>query len=294
MVKIGFFESSILLFKSRKEIMFAVTWTAALAAVIAGKGFPPIYDAFLSIMALMFITLSVYIYNDTVDREIDSKSDHDGKKGRPISNGKVTVSNAMRFVYLTGALGLGLCLISGKIVFVFGFTYYALLFLYSYPLVRFKTIYVIKNLVMSSVLPASFLISAIAVEKTVSISIAFLAFTYFLSSFLVLPAIEDMSDYKKDSSFNLKTIGNQLTWKQNLVLFNLGIIIIILCGGAAHILLGLNPYVPLILCEIGLPVMAYTYMIRNESGSTASYKLRPGGYGLMLLTPLILALGSVF
>jgi 4-hydroxybenzoate polyprenyltransferase len=294
MEKKGFIDSSIMLFKSRKEIMFAVTWTAALATIIAGKGFPPLYESFLSIIAIMLINSSVYIYNDTIDREMDSYSEQDKKKGRPISNGQVSVTSAMRYVYLTGVLGLGLCLLLGGIVFLIGFTYFVLLYLYSYPVVRFKTMYVIKNLVTSLVLPASFLISGIAVEKTVSLNIVFLAVAYYILSFLVLPAAADMLDYEEDLAFNLKTIGNQLTWKQNLVLFDIGIVFIIACGALASYMFDLSVYVPIVLSVFGLPVIVYTYTIRNESGLTASYKLRPVTYVLVLSTPLIMALGSIF
>jgi 4-hydroxybenzoate polyprenyltransferase len=294
MEKNGFFASSIELFKSRKEIVFAVTWNATLATIIAGKGFPPLTASFLSIIAIMMINISVYIYNDYIDRDMDAYSEKDEKKGRPIAHGVVSKTNAMRFIYLTGILGLSLCMILGRIVFIIGSTYYLLLILYSYPIVRFKTIYILKNLITSLVLPASFLISGVAIENKISLSISFLTFAYFSLSFLSLPAIADILDFEEDLAFNVKTLGNTLSWKQNLLLFNIGVLVIITTSTLSYLMFNISNFVPIILSVSGIPVMAYSYKLRNENGLTASYKFRPVGYAFVMLTPLLLALGTVF
>ncbi len=294
MEKKGFLESSMVLFKSRKDIIFAVTWAATLTTIIAGKGVPPLTPSFLSIIAVMMITLSVYIYNDTVDQETDSYSEQEKKKGRPVANGTVSETNAMRFVYVTGILGLGLCLMISRIVFLIGFTYFTLFFLYSYPRVRFKEIYIVKNLITSFLMPAAFLISGAAVEHKISQSTAFLAFTYYALTVLVIPAIADMLDYEEDKSFNVRTIGNTLSWKQNLILYNIGILVLIAGSAVSYLLFDFSYFVPILTSVIGISLMAYSYNLRNESGLTASYKLRPVTYVLVLLNPLLLALGAVF
>lgn len=289
----GFLGSSIILFKSRKEIVFAVTWTASLATVIAGKGLPPIQPSIQAIIAVMMINLSVYIYNDTVDREMDAYSEQEKKKARPIAHGIVSETNAKRFVMLTGLIGLGSCYLLNVNALIIGATYYAILFLYSYPLVRFKTMYIVKNLVTSLVLPAAFLISGVAIEHKITLSTTFLAGSYFALSFALLPAIADMLDYEENLAFNIKTLGNTLSWRQNLVLFNLGIIVIIISGVVAYMVFGLSYHVPMILSILGVPVMVYSYRLRNESGLTASYKLRPVGYVLVMFTPLVLSIGVI-
>jgi 4-hydroxybenzoate polyprenyltransferase len=294
MEKIGFLDSSVALFKSRKEIVFAVTWTATLATIIAGKGLPPLTPSVLSIIAMMMLSISVYIYNDTVDQESDSYSEQEKKKGRPVSNGTVSETNAMRFVYVTGILGLGLCYMLSRVVFLIGFTYYTLFFLYSYPRVRFKEMYVVKNLVTSFLMPAGFLIGGAAVENTISPSIAFLAFTYYTLTVLVIPAIADMLDYEEDKAFNVRTIGNTLSWKQNLILYNIGILVLVTGSVVSYLLFDFSYFLPIFTSVIGISLMAYSYNLRNESGLTASYKLRPVTYVLVLLNPLLLALGAVF
>ena len=240
------------------------------------------------------LNLSVYLYNDLIDRDMDSFSQQDKKKSRPIAHGEVSEINAKKLIILTGLSGLGSCLLLNTTVFTIGLTYYILLILYSYPTVRFKTKYVIKNLITSLVLPAAFLITGVAVENRMSFNISFLALSYFILSFLLIPAIADMLDYEEDLAFNVKTLGNTLSWKQNLILFNIGIMVIIVSGFISYQIFNVSYFVPIILSVIGIPIMVYSYKLRNESGLTASYKLRPVGYILVVLTPLILALGSVF
>ena len=292
--KKGLFASSVELFKSRKEIVFGITWTASFATIIAGKGFPPLAPSFLSIIAIMMLNLSVYIYNDYIDRDMDAYSEQDKKKGRPIAHGTVSETNAMRFIYITGILGLSLCLILGHFVFIIGSTYYLLLVLYSHPIVRFKTVYVVKNLITSLVLPATFLISGVAIENTITLRTSFLAFAYFVLTFALLPAIADMLDYEEDLAFNVKTLGNTLSWKNNLIMFNIGVIVIIASGVISSLLFNISYFVPLGLSVFGIPAMAYSFKLRTENGLTASYKLRPVGIALVMLTPLLLALGAVF
>ena len=294
MEKNGLFTSSIALIKSRKEVVFGVTWTTALATIIAGKGFPPITKSFLSIMALMMMSLSVYIYNDLVDREMDAYSNQEKKKRRPIANGKVSQNIASKFIIVTGLLGLGLCYMINTTVFVIGATYSIIMYLYSYPLIRFKTVYILKNVVTSIVLPMAFLIGGAAIQNTVSTTMLFLFLTFYVFMFSILPAGADCLDLVEDKAFNVKTIGGTLSWRQNVYLFNFGILIIIAGAAISYIFFNMSYYTPILMTAFGLPVMKYTLGLVKENGETAAYKLRPVGYGFLMLTPLIITLGAVF
>jgi 4-hydroxybenzoate polyprenyltransferase len=242
----------------------------------------------------MMLNLSVYLYNDLIDREMDAFSKQDKKKGRPIAHGVVSEADAKRVIIFSGFLGLGSCLILNLNVFAIGLIYYLLLISYSYPGIRFKTKYIIKNLITSLVMPATFLISGMAVTNKLTLNISFLATAYFILTFMLLPAIADMLDYDEDKAFNVKTLGNTLSWKQNLILFNIGIIVIIMSGFISYLMFNISYYVPIILSIFGIPVMLYSFKLRNESGTIASYKLRPMGYVLVMATPLLLALGTIY
>jgi 4-hydroxybenzoate polyprenyltransferase len=294
MEKNNFLESSILLIKSRKEIAFAITWITTCATIIAGKGIPPIINSFLVIISMLMLCLSVYIYNDITDREMDAFSKQDKKKGRPIAHGVVSVSYAKRFVYVTGLLGLALCFMINRIVFSIGAVYYIVLILYSYPGVRFKKKYVWKNIVTSLTMPAIFLIGGVAIEGKISPIIIFLSFTYYIFGFLVLPAIADSLDIEEDLEFNIKTIGNQLSWRKSVLLFIIGILLLVGSTVTSYLVFNMSYISPLLTTIIGVPVILYSVKLLSESGLTASYKLRPYGYLLVVLTPLIFTLGAVF
>jgi 4-hydroxybenzoate polyprenyltransferase len=294
MENVGFFESSILLLKSRKEIIMLATWTASLATIIAGRGFPPINQSLLAIISVLMLSLSVYIYNDIVDREMDAFSRQEKKKGRPIAHGIVSLNNAKRFVFLTGVIGFVASYLINIIAFSIGAIYYAIFFLYSYPKVRFKTMYIVKNVVTSLVMPITFTLCGAAIENTITTSTLLIAVGSYVFLFAFLPAFADMLDYDEDLAFNVKTLGNTLSWKQNLVLFNFGIVVIIATGVLAYRVFDFSYLVPILFSGFGVPAMVYSYMLRNENGITASYKIRPLGLALVMFTPLILSIGAVF
>lgn len=293
MEKEGVLNSILLLFNSRKDIIIGVTWTSVLASILAGNGFPPLYETFLSTFATMFIISSVYFYNDIVDRDMDAHSTQEKKKGRPIAHGRVSISFSQSFVMVTGVLGLLFGWMVNNYVFAIGLTYFVVVLLYSYPKTRFKEVFIVKNLVTSLLFPTAFLIGASGVHNTIKPSILLTASTYYVLTVLVLPAIADMLDYREDLDFNVKTIGNTLSWGQNLMLFNCGVVLLLIGNILASYWYSVSPYVPLVTSFFVVYLMALSYSLRDENGETAAYKLRPISFAVLLLNPLILAL-SVF
>jgi len=290
----GFLTSSILLFKSRKEVIFGVTWPTTLATLIAGKGFPPISKTLLSIFAIMMLSLSVYIYNDIIDRKMDAYSNKEKKKGRPIAHGVVSVENAKLFVIFTSIIGLSISLLLGRVVFFLGIIYSILFYLYSYPRVRFKEKFIMKNVITSLVFPAGLLLGGAAIEGTISPIILFLAVTEYIFMFLILPVGADYLDLEEDKAFNIKTIGGTLSWRNNIILFNIGVIVIILSTAISYFLFDIS-YISFILMAVfGVPLMLYSINLIKENGITAAYKLRPIGYTYLMLTPLFITIGVIF
>jgi 4-hydroxybenzoate polyprenyltransferase len=294
MKKHGFIESFGALIKSRKEVVFGVTWTTALSTIIAGRGFPSITKSFVSILAIAMLSLSVYIYNDIIDRQMDAYSNQDKKKGRPIAHGLVSIKHAQNFVLVTALLGLGMCMYLGRTVFAIGSSFYVIFYLYSYPMVRLKTKFIIKNVVTSLILPVAFLIGGVSINGILTMSNMFLSFAYFMFLFFILPAGADWLDYEEDKAFNIKTIGNSYSWKTNVRLFNLGILIFIISTAILYRVWDYSIVSLLLVTGFGLPVMAYSAKLSNENGITASYKLRPVGYAYLLATPFLIAIGTLF
>ena len=72
-----------LLIRSRLEAMFTWSWCTAISCLIIGQGFPPLRETLLAILAMIFISFSVYLYNDVIDIEMDRLNPE--KKKRPLA-----------------------------------------------------------------------------------------------------------------------------------------------------------------------------------------------------------------
>ena len=154
-------------------------------------------------------------------------------------------------------------------------------------------IYILKNIVTAIVPASTFLISTIAIENTITLRTSLLAFAYFILMFAIVPAIADVLDYEEDMAFNIKTIGNTLSWKNTLILFNIGVIVAIASVAVVSLLFNSSYIVFFGSSAFCILVMAYSFKLRNESGLTASYKLRPVGFAIPALVPLFWTLGAL-
>ena len=107
------------LVKSRSEAIFLWSWGTLISCLIAGQGFPSIYSTLIAVSSVAFLTASVYLYNDIIDREMDTLNPDKGK--RPIATGKVSVGFAQRFVFVAAIIGSALMLLNGIQAFVWAF-----------------------------------------------------------------------------------------------------------------------------------------------------------------------------
>ena len=89
MKTLGVLASTRKLMRSSANILFAFTASTALGTLIAGKGFPSITPTILAIVSTFFITLSVYVYNDLIDLDMDKESKSIFKEARPLVTGEV-------------------------------------------------------------------------------------------------------------------------------------------------------------------------------------------------------------
>jgi hypothetical protein len=143
-------------------------------------------------------------------------------------------------------------------------------------------------------MPTIFIITGLAIENTISLRILSLGIVYYVVTNLISPAMADMIDMEEDLAFNIKTIGNSLSWKDNLILFNVGILLFSAYNITSYLLFDFNYLIPIVSSMLGIPLILYSYKLRSESGITASHKLRPTTAVIYILHPLIFALGAVF
>jgi len=233
-----------MLVKSRIEPIFAWPWGTLIACLIAGKGFPPITNTFLAVFSTLFITASVYIYNDYIDREMDQLNFL--KKNRPLVTGEVPVGFAVRFVAVTAVLGLGLAYLINLNAFIWSLVYFVLFFVYSYPAIRLKKMYVVKELVITSVMPLSTVIGSYAVLGEFSFPIFYAGITMAVFFFLMLPALNESFDVDEDKLYGVKTLAQTLSWRFRTNMIVLGIALIIVMTSAATVWFDFSVALPLV------------------------------------------------
>lgn len=285
-------ESWLRLVKSRLEIVFAVTLITIFSTVTAAKSLPSFSTAFFATTCMVLLSLAVYIYNDIIDRKMDAHSDKEKKKGRPIAHGRVKIRHAKIFIILTTLSGLFISIMLNLTTFIVSLVYLFILFLYSYPKVRFKKMFILKGIVTSLVLPAGVLIAAAAIEGKLSKYMIIISISYFTFLFFALPAGADSLDYEEDKAFNIKTIGNSLSWKANVFLFLLSIFSLVLSSGVLAYYFDFNYFPLIILSLVSIPISIYSLKLANKDHN-AAHKLRPFAYIYLMVAIVAMSFGVV-
>ncbi len=103
-------------------------------------------DLFLSLLSTCAIVLSVYIYNDITDIEIDRIN----KLDRPLARGDLSRQQAIRLVTVLGIFGLALAFAIDLGFFLFALAYTLLFFIYSFPPIRLKRMFLINKLTVAT------------------------------------------------------------------------------------------------------------------------------------------------
>jgi len=261
-----------MLVKSRIEPIFAWPWGTLIACLIAGQGFPPIMNTFLAVFSMVFITASVYIYNDYIDREMDQHNFK--KKDRPLVTGDVPVGFATRFVAVTAALGLGLAYLVNLNAFIWALVYFVLFFVYSYPSIRLKKMYVVKELVIASVVPLSSVIGSYAVLDSFSVPIFYAGVTMGLFLFLMLPALNESFDVDEDKIYGVKTLAQTLSWRFRTQMIVLGIVLMVVMTSAATIWFNFNTALPLVAFAASILLLRVLVTIWEKFDRDVAYSTR--------------------
>ncbi len=291
--KSGFIRSLVLLFKSRTNIIFAFSWSAAFGCLIAGGGFPPIRETILAISASIFLPFSVYLYNDVIDREMDAASSNGAKKDRPIATGLVSSRTAMYFVILSCILGLSVTYLINFQTFVVSLFFFVLFSLYSFPYVRFKRMFVIKSLVTSTGPSLFLIIGGTSVQGFTSLRVLFAAAMQMGFMFTMLPGLADSFDLEEDRAFGMKTMAMVLDWRQKVLMMITGTIFVVSSTLLSFRWLGLNIITPILMVGYGLLYMRTTLKVISNYEENSTRIVRKVAYGYFVLMPLFILLGTL-
>ena len=261
-----------MLVKSRIEPIFAWPWGTLIACLIAGKGFPPITNTFLAVFSTLFITASVYIYNDYIDIEMDRLNFL--KKNRPLVTGEVPVGFAARFVAVTAVLGLGLAYLINLNAFIWSLVYFVLFFVYSYPVIRLKKMYVVKELVITSVMPLSSVIGSYAVLGVFSFPIFYAGMTMAVFFFFMLPALNESFDVDEDKLYGVRTLAQTLSWRFRTNMIVLGVALLIVMTSAATVWFGFSVALPLVTLAASVLLLRVLATIWESFDRDVAYSTR--------------------
>jgi 4-hydroxybenzoate polyprenyltransferase len=265
-------KSTMKLVKSRVEPIFAWPWSALIACLMAGRGFPPILVTVLAVLSMMLITSSVYIYNDIVDKEMDQYNFK--KKNRPLVTGEVSVRFAQYFVAITAVLGLALAYFINWNVFVWSSVYFLLFFVYSYPLVRLKKMYVVKEIIIALVIPMSSVIGSYAVLGSFSLPIIYAGTTMGLFLFLMMPALNDSFDVDEDKIYGIKTLAQTLSWRIRTYMMASGILLMVVLTYTASVWFNLSIVLPVATLVASLLILRVLSKIWDKFERDYAYGTR--------------------
>lgn len=79
-------------------------WSAALAAIAAGRSFPDPWHLLLFLIGAVAMRGAGSTYNDIVDRDLDARVER--TRDRPLASGRLSLAQALAFLALQGLLGL--------------------------------------------------------------------------------------------------------------------------------------------------------------------------------------------
>ena len=262
MDEMSFFRSAVLLIKSRKEALGLWIWCSTVAALIVGRGFPPLKPSLLSITATLFIAIAVYIYNDIVDVEADRHNEY--KSDRPLASGMVKKETAMKLVYISSIVGLGVGLMNGFSSFIFHALFFSLLILYSYPRVHLKKRYLIKESVISIGMIIISLSVSYAILGMFSLRVFAGFFLFAVFAFFTIPTSFDSTDIDADTFQGVKSMASTMPLKQRMQM-SLGVMIFIMTvTPLTYSYFGYNILLPASVLLVGVSFLYLMYPLMTK------------------------------
>jgi len=241
--------------------------------------------------SIAFLTASTYIYNDLCDAEMDSHSEV--HSDRPISTGEVSEGFAKGFVVVAAVLGLALSSMINTTTMVLSAAYWVMFTLYSYPGVRFKKMFMVKELVIAIAWPMLALVGVYAVSNTFSMPGVFAGVMMGMFSFLGMPALSDSFDEKEDAMYGIKTMAMTLTWKQRVILLGTALGLMIVVTTMTYTQLGFNTLLPITIVGSSLLILRSVIPIYKEYNMEQALKVRKFTYIYVILSQVFIVIGSL-
>lgn len=263
-----FFSPYICLFKSRTRIGLSA-WIIIIGMVAALKAFPPIFLAIKSLIAMLAIAMSVYIYNDILDIELDKISAKAGNPqhiNRPLVTGRASKLDAKIFVLVQTVIGLGLSFFINFQFFFLLALYLMLGILYSTPPIHLKDRFLLKQLTVAIGQAISCLAGGAAVG-VISKQVIYLAALFFTLTFGVVP-ITDLRDMYGDKKMGRKTLPVVMGPKATIKITVATIVVTLFVSVLGYSWLGFNfAFVILMFASLLMMLLSIFKIYKNLNNS---------------------------
>lgn len=265
-------KDSMILVKSRREVLIIWSWGTLIACMVYGKGFPPLLPTLTAVLSTAFVTISAYIYNDYVDREMDELNPV--KKFRPIVSGAVSHEFTRKFIIITGLIGLGLALSLSVLTLLCSLTYYGLFTIYSMPGIRLKKMFLIKEIVIGLGFPLCGLIGSVALSNTIYLPSMFVGVVFGIFLFLIEPGINGVFDVNEDEIYGVKTLARALSWRNQVQMLGLAVLFLMTITPLTYMRFGFSTILPIAVVALGLVTLSNIFPLFESYEMTKVLKFK--------------------
>ena len=259
--------------------------------MVTSQGSPDLVRLLMAIFTTVLTTYSTYIYNDTVDAEMDTFNPVKGK--RPIASGKISKKSAMILFVVTGVLGLAISFMLSINSFLVNLTYFILYTIYSYPGIRLKNMFIIKELVVASGFPLNSLVGNFAVSNTLNVSAIFAGVLVGTFSFLGMPALQDSLDEKEDGIYGVKTMARAFSWRRRIQMLGLAVLLMMTVTPLTYSNFGFTMVLPIIIVASSLILLRYIIPIYGSFELATVTKVRKITFIYLILLQISFIIGSI-
>ena len=288
---VGFLKAFAILFRSRIEAIFVWSWLTTILCLILGKGSPPLYPSIFTILSMVLLSMSTYVYNDITDMEMDELNEIKGK--RPLPSKLVSVRDAKVVVAVTGVLGLATSYLVSPTGFIFASLYTLVLIGYSHPMIRFKKRFLLNELFHFSCFPWVGFMVCYALEGRVVMQTLFASILF--GSFVtpMKPLFGDSTDMYEDKLFGMRHLGVVLSWKGKIRLMTVAVLFIMTITPLTYVQLGFNVVVPIMVVAMSLVFLRMMFPIMNAYDTAMVLRAKKFGHLYFFLLQLVLIIGTL-
>lgn len=282
-----------ILIKSRFEALFLWIWSLVIYCMIVGKGYPPLGTMLITIISGSALAMSVYIYNDYADAEMDSKNPMKVKRS-VLAAGTVSKNSALGVIAILAIIGLDLAFIINLQTFIFGLMYFTLFIAYSHPWIRLKKMFLLKEIVTTGGLPLFALMAGYAINGTYSLLALFASLVFGLFGVMMLPVIGDTLDEKEDEMYKVKSLARALSWKRRVQLMGLAMLFMMTIVPLTYTQFNLSVIFPIFIIAASLVVLRWgIYPLRSRPDAMMILKARRMVFTYYLFAEIVLVLSVV-